>query len=315
MVVVELLAFADLHGEFKALFDFLTKVRRNQGRFAGALSVGDLFCYQCLACRNPGGYHRNNCPCRHANFEWAHHPFRTLEERLRPAPPRFPVPVYSVDGNGEETIQAEGWPAFYKEVPGLENLHYLPWSRPVRVAGLLVLGVPYNLTGGDAPGEKCFDARRVDAFTERVIATHGRPHVVLSHQPPKGVADVSFAAGTKQKRSLGSRVVRRVLERLRPELAICGHLHYLMRGRLGATRVVTLQRPAYTHWYDHGRRARHFGNYLALKLRPASSAREIAPARVRETPSTLLVTAYLRGRVEFRLPVPLHALPPAAPGS
>lgn len=61
--------------------------------------------------------------------------------------------------------------------------------------------------------------------------------VLVSHSPPEGVAD-----GHAQLGSLGSRAVRAAVDRLQPQLLICGHIHdsWGVEGTIGRTRVVNL---------------------------------------------------------------------------
>ena len=51
--------------------------------------------------------------------------------------------------------------------------------------------------------------------------------VLVSHSPPKGILDIS-----SDGRSLGSQAVRDTLDRTKPDLVICGHIH----GSAGQTR-------------------------------------------------------------------------------
>lgn len=61
--------------------------------------------------------------------------------------------------------------------------------------------------------------------------------ILVTHSPPKGVADVSSSG-----LSVGSTAIRAAIERLQPPLALCGHVHdsWGQEGRIGATRVVNL---------------------------------------------------------------------------
>ncbi len=61
--------------------------------------------------------------------------------------------------------------------------------------------------------------------------------MVVTHSPPKGVADRTSAG-----RSVGSTAIRAALERIRPRLAVCGHIHDSqgVSGLIGATRVHNL---------------------------------------------------------------------------
>ncbi|WP_212524963.1 metallophosphoesterase family protein [Actibacterium sp. MT2.3-13A] len=69
--------------------------------------------------------------------------------------------------------------------------------------------------------------------------------ILVTHSPPKGVADV-----TSGGLSVGSTAIRAAIERLQPALALCGHVHdsWGQEGTIGATRVVNLgPRP---NWFE-----------------------------------------------------------------
>jgi Icc-related predicted phosphoesterase len=61
--------------------------------------------------------------------------------------------------------------------------------------------------------------------------------VLAVHSPPQGHVDVSGAG-----RHLGSEAVLRAIERTRPRLALCGHIHesWGMESRIGPTPVINL---------------------------------------------------------------------------
>ena len=69
--------------------------------------------------------------------------------------------------------------------------------------------------------------------------------VLILHSPPKGVADAN-AAG----QSFGSVAIREAIERIQPQLAVCGHIHdsWRQEGMIGATRVVNLGPTG--HWFE-----------------------------------------------------------------
>jgi Icc-related predicted phosphoesterase len=60
--------------------------------------------------------------------------------------------------------------------------------------------------------------------------------VLIVHSPPKGHVDEAHG------RSLGSEAILRTIERTRPPLALCGHIHnaWGQQSRLGRTRIVNL---------------------------------------------------------------------------
>ena len=60
--------------------------------------------------------------------------------------------------------------------------------------------------------------------------------VLVLHSPPKGHVDETHG------RHLGSEAILRAIERTKPPLALCGHIHHAWgeESRIGATRVVNL---------------------------------------------------------------------------
>lgn len=76
-----------------------------------------------------------------------------------------------------------------------------------------------------------------EEFAEAQLNKCVAADILICHAPPRGVADRS-ASG----QSLGSTAIRSAVERLQPDLFLCGHIHdsWGQEGRIGATRVVNL---------------------------------------------------------------------------
>ena len=134
-------------------------------------------------------------------------------------------PAVLVSGNNEST---EELTAACRDWPRAVVLHG---------TGVEIDGVPFfelrRGRAGHAFGSWSYD------FTEdqaRVLLADCQVGCVLvSHSPPRGAADAD-----RSGRSLGSEAVREAVERVRPALVVCGHIHD-SSGRqetLGSTPVV-----------------------------------------------------------------------------
>lgn len=84
-----------------------------------------------------------------------------------------------------------------------------------------------------------------EAEAEAMLAACEGADVLVFHSPPKGVADRTSAG-----HSVGSTAIRAAIERVRPRLAVCGHIHdsWGQEGTIGATRVVNLGPTA--NWFE-----------------------------------------------------------------
>lgn len=69
--------------------------------------------------------------------------------------------------------------------------------------------------------------------------------VLILHSPPKGIADM-----TSTGFSVGSTAIHAAIERLQPQLAVCGHVHecWGQEGMIGRSRVINLG-PS-VNWFD-----------------------------------------------------------------
>lgn len=69
--------------------------------------------------------------------------------------------------------------------------------------------------------------------------------ILVSHSPPKGVADLNSSG-----MSLGSTSVREVIERVQPTYCFCGHIHdsWNKQGTIGKTQVHNLGPTA--NWFE-----------------------------------------------------------------
>ncbi|HSF01838.1 MAG TPA: metallophosphoesterase, partial [Solirubrobacterales bacterium] len=114
------------------------------------------------------------------------------------------------------------------------------WEQAVVLhgEGAEIEGVPFFGLGAGipvTPWEWSFDLTE-EAAAELLEACPERC-VLAVHSPPRGHVDVS---GTG--RHLGSEAVLRAIERRRPRLALCGHIHesWGRQSRIGPTPVINL---------------------------------------------------------------------------
>ncbi|MAQ84432.1 MAG: serine/threonine protein phosphatase [Maritimibacter sp.] len=102
------------------------------------------------------------------------------------------------------------------------------------VDGLRVFGLGYGVPVTPFGGWSC-DLSEAEAAA--MLDACDEADLLVTHSPPKGVADVTSAG-----QSVGSVAIRDAIARLAPKLAVCGHIHdsWGTEGTIGATRVVNL---------------------------------------------------------------------------
>jgi Icc-related predicted phosphoesterase len=119
-------------------------------------------------------------------------------------------PAVLVPGNNESTEE------LIEACAGWAGAHVLHGS------GATVGGIVFYGIGGGVPvtpfGAWSYDFTEEQA--EALLAGCPTGCVLVSHSPPKGAADVS-SRGV----SIGSVAVRAAVERTRPVLVVCGHVH------------------------------------------------------------------------------------------
>jgi Icc-related predicted phosphoesterase len=120
------------------------------------------------------------------------------------------TPAVLVPGNGESDTElaagcrAHGWAA--------SVLH----GAAADVAGLRVFG----LGGGVPPIDQPWSFDLTERQAEALLARCERCDVLLTHSPPAGACDE-----LDDGRRIGSLAIREAVERLRPRLVVCGHVH------------------------------------------------------------------------------------------
>jgi Icc-related predicted phosphoesterase len=120
------------------------------------------------------------------------------------------TPMVLVAGNNESTDELS------EACRGRKNMHVLHGSG-VTIAATTFFGI-----GGGVPvapfGSWSYDFTEPQA--EALLLDCPADCVLVSHSPPKGAVDVS-----SRGQSLGSSAVRSAIERVKPRLVVCGHIH------------------------------------------------------------------------------------------
>jgi uncharacterized protein len=97
-----------------------------------------------------------------------------------------------------------------------------PSAHVLHGSGVTIGGVEFFGLGGGVPttpfGDWSFDLTEGEAAEKLLDAPKGG--VLVSHSPPKGAVDVA-----SNGKSLGSVAVRDAIDRLQPQLVVCGHIH------------------------------------------------------------------------------------------
>lgn len=115
-------------------------------------------------------------------------------------------------------------------------------GEAAEVAGLLLFGLGYGVPVTPFGDWSC---DLTEAQAEALLSGCDAADILITHSPPKGIADVT-SAGV----SVGSTAIRAAIERVQPQLALCGHIHdcWGHEGRIGRSRVVNLGPTV--NWFD-----------------------------------------------------------------
>ncbi|WP_101068760.1 metallophosphoesterase family protein [Roseovarius salinarum] len=162
--------------------------------------------------------------------------FCNMRRGLAEAMARFEgiaVPFVIVPGNAESDAELRA-----AAPSGAGVLH----GTGTEVAGLRIFGLGYGVPVTPFGAWSCDLS---EAQAEEMLSRCAGADILVTHSPPKGVAD-----RTSGGESVGSTAIRDAIERLAPALAVCGHVHdsWGEEGVIGASRVVNLgPRP---NWFE-----------------------------------------------------------------
>jgi len=123
---------------------------------------------------------------------------------------------------------------------GVTVLH----GEGAEIGGLQLFGLGYGVPVTPFGAWSCDLTEKTAAG---MLAGCTSADILVTHSPPKGVADAT-SAGV----SVGSVAIREAIERVQPQLAVCGHIHdsWGVEGMIGVTRVVNLG--PVPNWFEVG---------------------------------------------------------------
>jgi Icc-related predicted phosphoesterase len=146
------------------------------------------------------------------------------------------APMVLVPGNSESADELR---AAARE--GTVVLH----GEAAEIGGVRLFGLGYGVPVTPFGHWSC---DLTEAEAAELLARCETADILVTHSPPKGLADL-----TSTGQSVGSTAVRAAIERIRPGLALCGHVHdsWGVEGMIGPTRVVNLGPDG--HWFELAR--------------------------------------------------------------
>ncbi len=143
------------------------------------------------------------------------------------------APMVAVPGNCESAEELRDAAA-----EGTTVLH----GEGTEIGGLKIFGLGYAVPVTPFGAWSCdLPEDEAEAMLNRCAAAD----ILVLHSPPKGIAD-QIEDGT----SVGSTAIHAAIERLQPQLAVCGHIHpsWGQTGTIGRTKVVNLGPTP--NWFD-----------------------------------------------------------------
>ncbi len=137
------------------------------------------------------------------------------------------VPTVMVPGNNETEDELRAAVAG----TAVTVLH----GETIVIDGITIAGIGAAVPPPPAIPWNSFDL--TEDAARAMLASIERADILISHSPPKGVADHHNALG-----SLGSQAVLDAARRLSPRWLLCGHIHdaWGETGRIGDTQVMNL---------------------------------------------------------------------------
>lgn len=147
------------------------------------------------------------------------------------------APFVMVPGNCESADELRA-----AAPPGATVLH----GQGCEIGGLRLFGLGYGIPPTPFGAWSC---DMTEAAAAERLAACERADILVFHSPPRGIADV--VGGWFP---VGSMAIRDAIARIKPQLAVCGHIHdcWGREGLIGDSRVVNLG--PRINWFEIGAR-------------------------------------------------------------
>jgi len=115
-------------------------------------------------------------------------------------------------------------------LPNMTVLH----GASVEIAGLRLFGLGCGVPVTPFGGWSCDLSEEIAG---QMLDACKAADILITHSPPKGLGDLTSAG-----LSVGSTAIRAAIERVQPQLALCGHIHdsWGQRGMIGDSQVANL---------------------------------------------------------------------------
>lgn len=143
------------------------------------------------------------------------------------------APMLAVPGNAESEAELRA-----AQLPQTTVLH----GSGTEVDGIRFFGLGYGVPVTPFGDWSCdLSEEGAASMLDRCTGAD----VLITHSPPKGLGDLT-SAGI----SVGSTAIASAIDRLQPQLAVCGHIHdsWGARGQIGQTQVANLGPTL--NWFD-----------------------------------------------------------------
>jgi Icc-related predicted phosphoesterase len=140
---------------------------------------------------------------------------------------KLKLPIYAVLGNDDLLIEEQ----ILDQIPYALNIH----GQSVDIGPCEIIGLSGCLASATSP----HDEEKIYDTLKKAFSHASKPVILVSHLPPYGILDLATYHGTSH---VGSKSVRRIIEKYHPAICICGHVHKDggKRDLLGETEVANI---------------------------------------------------------------------------